>query len=163
MSRLGLQVVGRVVAVVLAARELARRPVARVVALLAVEPALEFVELLTSGRVPRFRQRPDLARKYSMARHSSIARAPTRGHRVATASHQSSPEGWRVQQQEKNSSRRTRPARARVGTRLQRSQASRKLRRTKRVRTRPAGASRRTPARAAARTRPAPRPRATPS
>ena len=51
MSRLGLQVVGRVVAVVLAARELARRPVARVVALLAVEPALEFVELLTSGRV----------------------------------------------------------------------------------------------------------------
>ena len=40
MSRLGLQVVGRVVAVVLAARELARRPVARVVVLLAVEPAL---------------------------------------------------------------------------------------------------------------------------
>ena len=40
-SRLGLQVVGRVVAVVLAARELARRrPVARVVALLAVEPSL---------------------------------------------------------------------------------------------------------------------------
>ena len=34
MSRLGLQVVGRVVAVVLTARELARRPVARVVALL---------------------------------------------------------------------------------------------------------------------------------
>ena len=41
MSRLGLQVVGRVVAVVLAARELARlREVARVVVLLAVEPAL---------------------------------------------------------------------------------------------------------------------------
>ena len=40
--------VGRVVAVVLAARELARlRPVARVVVLLAVEPALELVELLT--------------------------------------------------------------------------------------------------------------------
>ena len=50
-SRLGLQVVGRVVAVVLAARELARRPVARVMVLLAVEPALELVELLTSGRV----------------------------------------------------------------------------------------------------------------
>ena len=45
--RLGLEVVGRVVAVVLAARELARRPVARVVVLLAVEPALELVELLT--------------------------------------------------------------------------------------------------------------------
>ena len=51
MRRLGLRVVGRVVAVVLAARELARRPVARVVVLLAVEPALELVELLTSGRV----------------------------------------------------------------------------------------------------------------
>ncbi len=44
----GLEVVGRGVAVVLAARELARlRPVARVVVLLAVEPALELVELLT--------------------------------------------------------------------------------------------------------------------
>ena len=38
-------------AVVLAARELARRPVACVMVLLAVEPALELVELLTSGRV----------------------------------------------------------------------------------------------------------------
>ena len=48
MRRLGLEVVGRGVAVVLAARELARlRPVARVVVLLAVEPALELVELLT--------------------------------------------------------------------------------------------------------------------
>ena len=36
----------------LAAREVARlRPVARVMVLLAVEPALELVELLTSGRV----------------------------------------------------------------------------------------------------------------
>ena len=52
MSRLGLQVVGRVVAVVLAARELARRrPVARGVVLLAVEPSFQLVELLTSGRV----------------------------------------------------------------------------------------------------------------
>ena len=52
MRRLGLEVVGRGVAVVLAARERARlRPVARVVVLLAVEPALELVELLTSGRV----------------------------------------------------------------------------------------------------------------
>ena len=52
MRRLGLKVVGRGVAVVLAARERARlRPVARVVVLLAVEPALELVELLTSGRV----------------------------------------------------------------------------------------------------------------
>ena len=48
----GLEVVGRGVAVALAAREVARlRPVARVVVLLAVEPALELVELLTSGRV----------------------------------------------------------------------------------------------------------------
>ena len=47
----GLEVVGRGVAVVLAAREVARlRPVARVVVLLAVEPALQRVELLTSGR-----------------------------------------------------------------------------------------------------------------
>ena len=52
MSRLGLRVVGRVVAVVLAARELARRPVARGVVLLAVEPAFQRVELLTGGRVP---------------------------------------------------------------------------------------------------------------
>ena len=52
MGRLGLQVVGRVVAVVLAARELARRPVARVVVLLAVEPALELVELLTRRARP---------------------------------------------------------------------------------------------------------------
>ena len=51
-SNLGLEVVGRGVAVALAAREVARlRPVARVVVLLAVEPALELVELLTSGRV----------------------------------------------------------------------------------------------------------------
>ena len=47
-SKSGLEVVGRGVAVVLAAREVARlRPVARVVVLLAVEPALELVELLT--------------------------------------------------------------------------------------------------------------------
>ena len=48
----GLEVVGRGVAVVLAAREVARlRPVARVVVLLAVEPALQRVELLTGGRI----------------------------------------------------------------------------------------------------------------
>ena len=48
----GLEVVGRGVAVVLAAREVARlRPVARVVVLLAVEPSFQRVELLTSGRV----------------------------------------------------------------------------------------------------------------
>ena len=53
MRRLGLEVVGRGVAVVLAAREVARlRPVARVVVLLAVEPAFQRVELLPSGRVP---------------------------------------------------------------------------------------------------------------
>ena len=53
-SRLGLQVVGRVVAVVLAARELARRrPVARVVGLLAPEPSFQLVELLRGGRVKR--------------------------------------------------------------------------------------------------------------
>ena len=52
MRRLGLEVVGRGVAVVLAARERGRlRPVARVVVLLAVEPAFQRVELLTSGRV----------------------------------------------------------------------------------------------------------------
>ena len=52
MRRLGLEVVGRGVAVVLAAREVARlRPVARVVVLLAVEPALQRVELLTGGRI----------------------------------------------------------------------------------------------------------------
>ena len=52
MRRLGLEVVGRGVAVVLAARERARlRPVARVVVLLAVEPALQRVELLTGGRI----------------------------------------------------------------------------------------------------------------
>ena len=51
-ANLGLEVVGRGVAVVLAAREVARlRPVARVVVLLAVEPAFQRVELLTSGRV----------------------------------------------------------------------------------------------------------------
>ena len=51
-ANLGLEVVGGLVAVALAAREVARlRPVARVVVLLAVEPALELVELLTSGRV----------------------------------------------------------------------------------------------------------------
>ena len=49
----GLEVVGRGVAVVLAARERARlRPVARVVVLLAVEPAFQRVELLPSGRIP---------------------------------------------------------------------------------------------------------------
>ena len=53
MRRLGLEVVGRGVAVVLAAREVARlRPVARVVVLLAVEPAFQRVELLTRGRIP---------------------------------------------------------------------------------------------------------------
>ena len=49
----GLEVVGRGVAVVLAARERGRlRPVARVVVLLAVEPAFQRVELLPSGRIP---------------------------------------------------------------------------------------------------------------
>ena len=48
----GLEVVGRGVAVVLAAREVARlRPVARVVVLLAVEPAFQRVELLAGRRI----------------------------------------------------------------------------------------------------------------
>ena len=51
-SKSGLEVVGGLVAVVLAARERGRlRPVARVVVLLAVEPAFQRVELLTGGRI----------------------------------------------------------------------------------------------------------------
>ena len=53
MRRLGLEVVGRGVAVVLAAREVARlRPVARVVVLLAVEPAFQLMAMPSFSHSP---------------------------------------------------------------------------------------------------------------